>query len=191
MDVEVVEHQAYLLGLGIEVLGQVAHEIGELASAPSLANFHAAPACERLEGYEEVGHPSPLVLVVAALGTARSEAERLAQRSARSWQGLSSKQIRGRFWSVGLLVEVQHLLHPPNEAAALLGRDHPALYEVGAQFVFLSVFLTVSWETSSTIPSSTALSAKSLMLQRSRPSGASEQAKAIRRASALPSKDLP
>jgi hypothetical protein len=49
---------------------------------------------------------------------------------------------------------------------------------------FLSVFLTVSWETDSTMPISTALSAKLRMLQRSRPSGASEQASAIRRASA-------
>jgi hypothetical protein len=46
----------------------------------------------------------------------------------------------------------------------------------------LSVFLTVSWETDSTMPIFTALSAKGRVLQRS--SGASEQASAIRRVSA-------
>jgi len=53
---------------------------------------------------------------------------------------------------VGLLVEVQDLLHPPDEPGARFGRDHPALEEVGTKFVFLSVFLTVSWETLSTMP---------------------------------------
>jgi len=53
----------------------------------------------------------------------------------------------------------------------------------------LSVFVTVSWETASTIPSSTALSAKRRKVQRSRPSGASEHASAISLASARPSKE--
>jgi hypothetical protein len=37
---------------------------------------------------------------------------------------------------VGLLVEVQNLLHPPGEPGALFGRDHPALHQVRAEFVF-------------------------------------------------------
>jgi hypothetical protein len=127
--------------------------------------------------------------VVAALWTARSEAKRLAEISKELAGALVEADYRALF-VVGLLLEVQNLLHPPDEAGALFGRDHPALHQVRAQFVFLSIFLTVSWETPSTMPISTALSAKSLMLQRSLPCGASEQARAIRRASARPSKHL-
>jgi hypothetical protein len=136
-----------------------------------------------------VGHAPPLVLVVAAFGTARSVAERLAKVGQELAGALVEADHRALL-VVGFLVEVQNLLHPPDEAGALFGWDHPALHQVGLELVFLSVFLIVSWETSSTMPISTALSANSLRLQRSRPSGASEQASASRRASALPSKVL-
>src|SRR3712207_326292 len=81
---------------------------------------------------------------------------------------------------VGLLVEVQDLFHAPHESSVVLGRDHPLLDQVRLEFVFLSVLRTVSCETFSTMLSSTALSASSLKLQRLRPRGGSEQAKAIR-----------
>jgi hypothetical protein len=54
---------------------------------------------------------------------------------------------------------------------------------------FLRVLCAVSWETFSTMPSSTALSASNLKVQRFRPRGGSEQARAIRGASARPSKE--
>src|SRR5215218_4825503 len=167
----------------------MANELCELACAPTPAHLHTPPAREGLESHEEVGHAPPLVLVVAALGTARSETQRLVDLG-EELAGTFVEAHHGALLVVGLLVEVQHLLHPPHEPGALFGRDHPALDQVGTQFVFLSLFLTVSWETLPTMPISTALSAKSLMLQRSCPSGACEQASAIRRASALPSKDL-
>ena len=79
----------------------------------------------------------------AALGTARSYRQRLAHLG-EQLAGTLIEAHHGALLVVGLLVEIQHLLHPPHEAGALLGRDHPALYEVGAQFVFLSVLRTVS-----------------------------------------------
>jgi hypothetical protein len=135
MDVEVVHHQAYLLGLRVEILGQVAYELGELASTPTLTHLHASPTPKRFEGHEEVGHASPLVLVVAALGTARSEAKRLADLGKQLAGALVEADYRA-LRVVGLLVEVQNLLHPPDEPGALFGRDHPALDEVRAEFVF-------------------------------------------------------
>ena len=53
----------------------------------------------------------------------------------------------------------------------------------------MSVFLTVSWETLSTTPSSAALSASKRRLHRSFPLGGSEQARAISLASACPSRE--
>src|SRR5215208_6196614 len=81
---------------------------------------------------------------------------------------------------VGLLVEIQDLLHPPHESSALSGRDHPLALEVGLERVFLSVRLTLSWERASTWPSSTMQSAKSLRLHLSLPSGGSEHERATR-----------
>src|SRR5919202_2609269 len=88
---------------------------------------------------------------------------------------------------VGLFVEVQNLLHPPHEGRALSGRDYPLPLQVGLEAVFLSVRLTVSYDTDSTCPSSTIRSASNLMLQRSLPSGGSEHERATRCASTRPS----
>ena len=113
-----------------------------------------------------------------------------SRTSANSWQGLSSKHTNhGSLRIVGLLVEVQDLFHPPHELGVLLGWDNPLLDQVRLEFVFLSVLRTVSCESFSTMPSSTALSASSLKDQRLRPRGGSEQARAIRCASARPSKE--
>jgi hypothetical protein len=101
--------------------------------------------------------------VVAALGAARRVRQRLAQIGEQLAGTLVEAENRALLL-VWLLVEVQNLFHPPDQPGALLGRDHPALQQVGAQFVFLSALRTVSWETLWTIPICTALSAKSLML---------------------------
>jgi hypothetical protein len=81
---------------------------------------------------------------------------------------------------VRLLIEVQDLYHPPHELlGVVLGWYHPLLDQVRLEFVSLSVLRTVSWETFSTMPSSTALSAReasktsdcALVEVRSRPQG--------------------
>src|SRR5215210_4391467 len=111
-----------------------------------------------------------------------------SRTSANSWQALVEAHY-GSLRSVGLFVEVQDLFHAPHELGVVLGWDHPLLDQVRLEFVFLSVLRTVSCETFSTMPSSTALSASSLKDQRLRPRGGSEQARAIRCASARPSKE--
>src|SRR5215207_10431152 len=117
--------------------------------------------------------------------------EASGSRTSANRAGRGSGRSRLLVWIriVGLLVEVQDLFHPPHELGVVLGWDHPLLDQVRLEAGFLSVLRTVSCETFSTIPSSTALSAKSLKLQRLRPRGGSEQAKAIRCASARPSKE--
>jgi hypothetical protein len=73
--------------------------------------------------------------VVAPLWTARSEAKRFAEIGEQLAGALVEADYRALF-VVGLLLEVQDLLHPPDEPGARFGRDHPALEEVGAKFVF-------------------------------------------------------
>jgi hypothetical protein len=137
-------------------------------------------AFERLEGHEHMSRTLPLVLRVEAFrlppGLHRQRISYFGQQLA----GSLVEANDGAFRIVRLFVEVQDRFHPPHECAILLGRDHPLFDEVRAKFVFLSVLRTVSWETSSTMPSSTALSASNLKLQRLRPLGGSEHASAIR-----------
>jgi hypothetical protein len=72
--------------------------------------------------------------VVAALGTARSGAKGLADLGKQLAGALVEADYRA-LRIVGLLVEVQNLLHPPDKPGALFGRDHPTLDDVGAEFV--------------------------------------------------------
>src|SRR5262249_19646715 len=94
---------------------------------------------------------------------------------------------QGPFGVVGAVVHLQHVLHAGHELAAGLGRDHPLLLEVRLELVFLRTRRTVSSLTDSNTSSSTSLSAKSFIVQHSRPWGGAEQARAMSRASAAPS----
>ena len=84
------------------------------------------------------------------------------------------------------MVQVQHVLHSSHELPAHL-RDAPFLLRPRLEFVFLSVWRTVSREMLSANPIATTLSASSCSVQCVCPSGASLQAMATRCASCLPS----
>src|SRR5215204_2836792 len=188
MRVEVVYYQADPIGIRIGFLGEVAHHGGELQLSAVLGHSHLSSALEGFEGQEHVGHTPSLILGVDTLWLAGLAGERLSHLG----QQLAGPLVEADYGSVrivGLLVEVQDLFHPPHELGVVLGWDHPLLDQVRLEFVFLSVLRTVSCETFSTMPSSTALSASSLKDQRLRPRGGSEQARAIRCASARPSKE--
>ena len=193
---EVVAYQAYPLGLWVDLLRQAPDHLGELLAAAPLGDLDLPPAGKRLEGHQHVCCAPSLLLVVAALEAARSSSRKRIEHVR---QQLAGSLVQADEWEervLGLFVEVEHGLHTPHENAAALslgGITHPFTrwgHQVGAELVFLSVLRTVSWETEGTIPSSSAfLSAKRRMLQRSRPSGASEQASAISLASARPSSE--
>ena len=90
--------------------------------------------------------------------------EASGSRTSANRAGRGSGRSRLLVWIriVGLFVEVQDLFHPPHELGVVLGWDHPLFDQVRLEAGFLSVLRTVSCETFSTIPSSTALSASSL-----------------------------
>src|SRR5205807_9766824 len=88
---------------------------------------------------------------------------------------------------VGSVVNLQDIFHRTDEFGIGLRRDAPLLLQPRLEFVFFSVRRTVSVDTVSTTSNSTNLSANSRKVQRARPRGGSEQAMAMRRASALPS----
>ena len=76
------------------------------------------------------------------------------------------------------LVQVQHVLHPRHELPAHLG-DTPLFLLPGLEFVFLSIWRTVSREMLSANSNSTTWSANNWSVQCVCPSGAALHAKAI------------
>src|SRR3989337_120963 len=86
------------------------------------------------------------------------------------------------------VIDFQDILHICYKGCAPFRGDFPVLAEVRLKFVFFKTRCTVICDTDSAKLSSTALSARSLIVHRRRPSGASEQANAINLASNAPSK---
>src|SRR3982075_3021396 len=85
-------------------------------------------------------------------------------------------------------VDGEHVFHRRYEGAVGLRRDDPALPAMGLENVFFSVLPIVESLARSTILSSTTFFSNSRKVQRARPLGGLEQAKAISLASFSPSK---
>ncbi len=85
-------------------------------------------------------------------------------------------------------VHGQHVFHRGYERAVGLRRNDPLLLAMGLENVFFSVRPIVLSLARSTMLSSTTLSSNNRKVQRARPLGGSEQAKAISLASFSPSK---
>src|SRR5437870_11895958 len=88
---------------------------------------------------------------------------------------------------MGPQVDGKHIFHCGYEGAVGLRRDDPALPAMGLETVFLSVRPIVESLARSTMPSSTTLFSSNRNVQRVRPLGGLEQAKAISLASLSPS----
>jgi hypothetical protein len=80
-------------------------------------------------------------------------------------------------------VDGQHVFHSGYERAVGLRRDDPVLAAMGLKSVFLSARPIVLSLARSTMPSSTTLFSNNRKVQRARPLGGLEQAKAINRLS--------
>src|SRR5215211_263027 len=88
---------------------------------------------------------------------------------------------------VGTGVDIEDILHAPDELGIGLRRDAPLFLQVGLEFVCFKTWRTVSYETVSTTSRATSLSASILSVQCFLPVGGSLQARAIKRASCSPS----
>ena len=159
--------------------------MSEVHSSATLGHLHVSESSHRLAGHEQVASAVSLVLVVISLYPAR-----LGPDS----RPLIGHQLLGclieadhrMIGVVGLVVQVKHILHPGHELPAYL-RDAPFLLLPRLEFVFFSVWRTVSREMLSANPIWTTLSASSCSVQCVCPSGASLQAMATRCASCIPS----
>src|SRR5215210_4583091 len=184
--IQVVADQDQALRLRIVLLQESLDAPRPFDLATLRRDPHAPPTAQRLEEHEEVRHPFALVFVVHTARPAR----RHLHRGPRLRDELLARLVHADDGSkriVRTFVDFKDVLHLPDELGVGLGRDAPHLDQPRLQLVFLSVRRIVSWETVSTWPSSTSLSAKRRSVHRHRPAGGLPQAKAMRWASCSPS----
>src|SRR5712692_4256714 len=153
----------------------------------AIRNFDMAPAFERSKHHEEVGGAVALVLVIETRRASRFHRDRLA----RFGKELLARLVQAYQRAIGIAwprIHGQHVFHRGYERAVGLRRDDPLLTAMGRENVFFSVRPIVLSLARSTMLSSTTLFSNNRELQRARPLGGLEHAKAISLASFSPSK---
>src|SRR5256884_5010203 len=153
----------------------------------AICDLDVAPAFERSKHHEEIGGAIALVLVIETGRASRFHRDRHACFANKLLRGLvqANQRTIAVAWP---RVDGQHVFHGGYERAVSLRRDDPVLAAMGLKRVFLSVRPIVLSLARSTMPSSTTLFSNNRKVQRPRPLGGLEQAKAISLASFSPSK---
>ena len=167
MGIEVVQHDENLLGFGEVAIDERLHTAGKIWLGPSLCDFDVAPSLLRCKEHEQITRPVAPVLIIVALPFTGARRQRLSHLS----DQLIRTLVKAHQRVAGVVrrgIEVQDLLHPPHELGTNRG-DTPLLLQPRLDGVFFSVRPIVSSEMESTSPTSTTRSAKSCIVQRSRP----------------------
>src|SRR6202049_5211601 len=168
-------------------VGQVFQDVSVIHGGMAIGDLDMAPAFERSEHHEEIGGAVALVLVVKTRRASRFHRHRHARLGNELLRGLveANQRTIAVAWP---RVDGQHVFHGGYERAVGLRRDDPALAAMRLENVFLSVRPIVESLARSTMLSSTTLFSNNRKVQRARPLGGLEQAKAISLASFSPSK---
>src|SRR5215472_1801447 len=184
--VEVVLHEHDRLGIGIVDVGQGLDAVRPVDAGAPGADYDVPPAAQRLARQEQVAYPAALVLVVLP----GRLPWRGGQRRAGLGEELAAGLVQADQGAPGVIrpgIDLQHILHPPDELGVLPRRNAPAFRQPWLELVCFKAWRTVSCETASTTSSWTSRSASSRSVQRLRPSGGVLHAKTTRRASCSPS----
>src|SRR5882724_36116 len=187
MDVEIILDQKDCPGVREVDIGQIFQDVSVIHGGMAICDLDMAPAFERSKHHEEVGGAVALVLVVEPRRTSRFHRD----RHARFGNQLLGCLVQANQRAMGIAwphINGQHVFHRRYERAVGLGRDDPLLPAMGLENVFLSVRPIVLSLARSTMLSSTTLFSNRRKVQRTRPLGGLEQAKAISLASFSPSK---
>ncbi len=153
----------------------------------TIRDFDMPPAFERREHHEEIGRAVALVFVIEPGWPPLFHPDRSAGFGNQLLRGLIQANQR----NTGIArsrVHGQHVFHGRHERAVGLRRDDPLLFQMRLENVFLRVRPIVLSLARSTMFSSTTLFSNNRNVQRARPLGGSEQARAISLASFSPSK---
>ena len=163
--VEIVQHQPDHCGVRIGLVHQPFHPVREVHGSPALGHLDVPPPTLRFTEHEQVPGPVSLVLGVIALHPSGLGFDRRPHVPEQLLGGLV--ETHHRTLPVVLFVikslprtgyGVQHILHPGDELPAHLG-NAPLFLLPRLEFVFLSIWRTVSREMLPANSSSTTLSA--------------------------------
>lgn len=122
---------------------EASHHPSELPATTAFADLDLSPTAQGLESHKHMRHASAFVVRVETSGTSGGDRQRVSYLSEQLAGSLVETDNRSQ-GIVGLLVEVQDLLHSPDEGRTLSGWDHPMALEVWLEAGFLSVRRTVS-----------------------------------------------
>lgn len=181
MAVQIVQHDSDHFRLWKEFIDQGLHLVGELLAGAALGHDSLSPSSQGLEQQKEVTTPLPFILIILSTGPAgfhRQGLPNIHQQLTRPLVKTDHRTPR----IIRLGIQVQHIFHPPNKIRCHL-RNAASFLLPGFDLFFFSTRQTVSSEMQSTTFSSTSLSARSCIVQCSRPCGGSLQASAIHKAS--------
>src|SRR6266403_1847649 len=178
VDAEIVLDQNDGLGVREVDVGQVFQDASVIHGGMTICDVDVAPAFERSKHHEEIGGAIALVLVIETGRASRFHRDWHARFGNELLRGLveANQRTIAIAWP---RVDGQHVFHSGYERAVGLRRDDPVLAAMGLKSVFLSARPIVLSLARSTMPSSTTLFSNNRKVQRARPLGGLEQAKAI------------
>src|ERR1700722_6923286 len=187
MRVQVVLDQYDLFGIRKIHVGQFLEHLRVIHGGVMVGDLDFAPALQRGERHEYVGHAVTLVLVVVPDRLPRLGRDRLARLDDQLFRSFVQTN-EGAVEITRLLVGFQHVFHRRDKGRVGVGWNDPLPIAMGLESVFFKVRPIVLSLAFSTMFNSTTFSSSNRRLQRAKPSGAGEQARAISLASVAPSK---
>ena len=162
---EIVLHQHDLRHVGKMRVGQILERVGVIDGGVAVGDLDVAPAFQRREHHEQIGDAVAFVFVIVT---------RLASgRGGNGRARLDDHLLRGLVEAhhgppriMRSLIDFQHVFHVGDETRAGMRRDHPLLFEMRLENVFLSVRPIVLSLAFSTMFNSTTFSSSRLSVHR-------------------------
>src|ERR1700682_2751730 len=136
--VELIHYQHDNFSVWIVNIYQVLDHAGEVSLCPLVSDLHTSLPGERLKRHEEVGGSVSPVLAIDPPRAPRLRRQRFSYIG----QQLLGRFVQTDLRSLGIvrsLIDIQHVLHPPNELGVGMGRNAPDLSQPRLERIFLSV----------------------------------------------------
>src|SRR5665647_1188900 len=185
MRIEIVHDQTDFLTIRIINFQEVLNLVCPIDSGPMLFGICMPPTGQCFRKQEDAASSVSDVFIIHTLRSAsfhRDNRSGFTQKLVGFFIHADNRLIR----IIGLLIQIQNILHAGHKRSILFWRYDPALFQMRLQFVFFRTWPIATCEMLSTISSSTALLARRRKVHLLRPCGGSLQLIAMILASTSP-----